>query len=236
MTLEAWLRQAVAERAAETGIASEAEIAARDLDDEDAGAIAATLARLGAEVRAMTAEVRTTRTGRRPSRPRPWSSGWRASSRTSTRPPAPPSRASPAAARPGAPAPASKRRSAASRRRSRRLPPARGRSRGQTGPRTRPMTTSATAWSRCSPAPRARGACRPSRRDPPPPTLSGRSAISRRAWRGRRARRVRPPPPRRATRTPASGGSRRGSPRSATASRRAAGAASRPARPRSPTR
>ena len=59
MTLEAWLRQAVAERAAETGIASEAEIAARDLDDEDAGAIAATLARLGAEVRAMTDEVRT---------------------------------------------------------------------------------------------------------------------------------------------------------------------------------
>ncbi len=59
MTLEAWLRQAVAGRAAEEGVAPEAETAARDLDDEDAGAIAAALARLGAEVRAMTAEVRT---------------------------------------------------------------------------------------------------------------------------------------------------------------------------------
>ena len=59
MTLEAWLREAVAERAAEAGIASEAETAARDLDDEDAGAIAAALASLGEQVRAMTAEVRT---------------------------------------------------------------------------------------------------------------------------------------------------------------------------------
>ena len=59
MTLEAWLRLAVAGRAAEEGVAPEAEMAARDLDDEDAGAIAAALARLGAEVRAMTAEVRT---------------------------------------------------------------------------------------------------------------------------------------------------------------------------------
>jgi localization factor PodJL len=55
MTLEAWLSQAVAERAGEEGI-----VAARDLHDEDAGGIAASLARLGEQVRAMTAEVRTT--------------------------------------------------------------------------------------------------------------------------------------------------------------------------------
>ena len=42
MTLEAWVSQAVAERAGEEGI-----LAARDLDDEDAGGIAAWLARLG---------------------------------------------------------------------------------------------------------------------------------------------------------------------------------------------
>ena len=59
MTPEEWLRQAVEQRAGEEGIAPEAGTAARDLDDEDAGAIAASLARLGEQVRAMTAEVRT---------------------------------------------------------------------------------------------------------------------------------------------------------------------------------
>lgn len=58
MTLENWLRQAVAEQAIGAGI-PRAGAAAADFDDEDAGGIAASLARLGAEVRAMTDEVRT---------------------------------------------------------------------------------------------------------------------------------------------------------------------------------
>jgi len=58
-TPEEWLRQAIEQRASEDGIPPGAGTAGRGLDDEDAGAIAESLARLGEQVRAMTAEVRT---------------------------------------------------------------------------------------------------------------------------------------------------------------------------------
>lgn len=58
MTLEAWLRQAVAGQAADEGAFPRAGTAP-DPDEADDGGIAASLARLGAEVRAMTAEIRT---------------------------------------------------------------------------------------------------------------------------------------------------------------------------------
>ncbi|HET7715191.1 MAG TPA: hypothetical protein VFK86_06160, partial [Bauldia sp.] len=68
MAPEAWLRNAIADYAAAEGAAPEAESAARDLDDEDAGAIAAALARLGEQVRAMTAEVQSDRDADRAAR------------------------------------------------------------------------------------------------------------------------------------------------------------------------
>jgi hypothetical protein len=59
LTPEEWLRQVIAEQAGDESPASEVGTAARDLDDEDAGGIAASLSRLGEQVRAMTDAMRT---------------------------------------------------------------------------------------------------------------------------------------------------------------------------------
>jgi localization factor PodJL len=58
MTLDEWLRGAVAERAAEEGIRPEAEIAARDVEDEDALVLADAVARLSDRIRRMSPAVR----------------------------------------------------------------------------------------------------------------------------------------------------------------------------------